>query len=47
MVKNRPKWWLPVAEIILGGIILAEGMYYLGGGDWIDLLNMQYASLIR
>ena len=25
MVKNRPKWWLPVAERILGGIISAEG----------------------
>ena len=26
MVKNRPKWWLPVAERILGGIISAEGI---------------------
>ena len=26
MVKNRPKWWLPVTERILGGIISAEGI---------------------
>ena len=26
MVKNRPKWWLPVAERILGGIISGEGI---------------------
>ena len=25
MVKNRPKWWLPVAERMLGGIISVEG----------------------
>ena len=31
MVKNRPKWWLPVAERTLGGIISAEGIepYYV------------------
>ena len=45
MVKNRPKWWLPVAERILGGIISVEGI--VGQCVYVCCINMMYCVLLQ